>query len=86
VKAEEAKAGLELVLVDQETIERDFGWVFFYDSKKRLETGNLRAAILGNAPIVVTKIDGKIHETGTAHPPEYYLSRFDGYPREKEGR
>jgi Tripartite tricarboxylate transporter family receptor/Immunity protein 35 len=77
VKEMEAGAGLELVLLDQHTIERDFGWVFFYDSKRHVETGDFQDSIVGNAPIVVTKADGRVHVTGTAHPVEHYLKEFD---------
>ena len=76
VKNKELAAGYELALVDASTLERDFGWVFFYDSKRHIETGDFRDAIAGNAPIVVTKMDGCIHETGTAHPLDYYLCEF----------
>lgn len=61
---------------DQETIERSFGWVFSYDSKRHDETRDIRDAIAGNAPIVVTKADGRIHVTGTADPVEHYLEKF----------
>jgi hypothetical protein len=76
VKEMERGAGCELVLLDSCTIERSFGWVFFYNSKRHVETGDITAALAGNAPIVVTKADGRIHVTGTAHPLEHYLSAF----------
>jgi len=76
VKAMEGCAGFELVLLDEHTMERDFGWVFFYDSKRHHETGDVSDAIAGNAPIVVTRVDGAVHVTGTAHPVEYYLKKF----------
>jgi hypothetical protein len=77
LKTQERSAGCELVLIDQQTIEHNFGWVFFYDSKRHLETGDFRDAIAGNAPIVVTKTDGRVHETGTAYPLEHYLKEFE---------
>jgi hypothetical protein len=67
----------ELVLLDQYTIERSFGWVFFYDSKRHNETGNFRDAVAGNAPIVVTRADGRVHVTGTALRLEHYLEKFN---------
>ena len=78
VKNYEADAGCELALVDNLTIERSFGWVFFYNSREHIETGDFRYALAGNAPIVVTRADGAIHETGTAFPLEHYLKRFEG--------
>jgi hypothetical protein len=78
LKAREDEAGCELVLMDQQTLERPFGWVFFYDAKRHLETGDFRHALAGNAPILVTKADGRIHETGTAFPLEHYLKEYGG--------
>jgi hypothetical protein len=76
VKDQQAKSGIELSLLDEHTIERDFGWVFFYGSKKFVETGDIQYLIAGNAPIVITRTDGRIHETGTAYPIEHYLRKF----------
>jgi hypothetical protein len=53
------------VIMDDATIDRDFGWVFFYDSSRHIETGNFSDALAGNAPIIVNKHDGSLHITGT---------------------
>jgi hypothetical protein len=73
----EPEVGCELVLLNDDTMEKAFGWVFFYDSKRHAETGDFRDALAGNAPIVVTKANGQVHETGTAFPLEHYLKRFE---------
>ena len=36
---------LDLVLVEEAMMEKEFGWVFFYDNRKHLETGDFRYAI-----------------------------------------
>jgi Immunity protein 35 len=77
VKNRESEAGCELVLLDNQTMEKNFGWVFFYDSKVHAETGDFRYSLAGNAPVVVTRADGVIHETGTARPVEQYIERFE---------
>ena len=64
LKRKEPGAGCELVLLESMTTERDFGWVFFYDTKRHTETGDFRDSLAGNAPIVVTRVDGEIHLTG----------------------
>lgn len=56
--------------------ETEVGWVFFYDSKRHQETGDLRDALGGNAPILVHRSDGSVHHTGTAQPVEEYLERY----------
>jgi len=38
---------LQVVIVDSSTIEREWGWVFFYQSSEYLETGMLDAMIAG---------------------------------------
>jgi immunity protein 35 of polymorphic toxin system len=48
------------VVVDEETIETTYGWVFFFDSKKHLETGDHRYALAGNVPIMVNKHDATV--------------------------
>lgn len=78
IKNIETEVGCNLVLLDNKTIERSFGWVFFYDSKQHIETGEIRHMLAGNAPLVVTRHDGKLHETGTTFPLSHYLNKFEG--------
>lgn len=73
------REGFEIAILDGETMEYDFGWVFFYQSKAFMESGNISLALAGNAPVVVTRKDGKAHITGTALPLEQYLARFEKY-------
>ena len=58
------------------TQEESFGWVFFYQTKEFLETGNLSAMLAGNAPFIVNRRDGVIHVLGTAHPVDVYLKEY----------
>jgi hypothetical protein len=44
--------------------EHDFGWVYFYDSSAHIETGQPSDALVGNAPLIVDKSDGKLYVTG----------------------
>jgi hypothetical protein len=62
-----------LKLVVARVDEHDFGWVYFYDSSRHVETGNFDDLVVGNAPLIVDKADGKLYITGTAHPIEHYL-------------
>jgi Immunity protein 35 len=45
---------------------RPYGWVFFWESKRFLETNKTRDRLAGNAPILVDRIDGEVRVTGTA--------------------
>ena len=49
-----------VVLLEQSTIERPYGWIFFYESKTYLETGDWRDALFGKTPLVVLNHDGTI--------------------------
>lgn len=72
----EQDCDLDLVIQDDETIEQDFGWVFFYTTKKYLETGDFRDMVVGNAPVIVDKDTGELTETGTAHSIERYIEEY----------
>jgi hypothetical protein len=70
------QSGNELALLQTATLEKSFGWIFFYQSKSYLQSREPRDAVVGNAPIVVAKLDGRVHVTGTAHPIEYYIAQL----------
>ena len=57
--------GQELVVMDDKTVERAVGWVFFFQSKRFVETGDINDSIVGNGPILVDKRDGSVHQFNT---------------------
>ncbi len=67
---------LELGLVEEATIEGDFGWVFFWTTRAYLETEDDRYALVGNAPILISRRDGSLHLAGTAYPIEVFIKNF----------
>ncbi|HXA65059.1 MAG TPA: YrhB domain-containing protein [Bryobacteraceae bacterium] len=67
---------VELRLLGEHTIESDFGWVFFWQSQRFLETGNSSDQLAGNAPLILGRRDGALQVTGTAHPIERYIQRY----------
>ena len=69
----------KLVIIDNATINNDFGWVFFYNSNKYIETHNFSDMLVGTAPIIISRKDGSMHETGTAEPVEYYIENLKKY-------
>ena len=66
----------ELVILGDQTIEGEFGWVFFWTSRTHQESGDIQHALVGNAPFLVSRKDGSLHETGTALPIEDYIETF----------
>ena len=69
--------GYTLVLLDDQTIERNFGWVFFYQSREFLDTGDYSLQLAGNCPLIVDRRDGAMHVAGTAQPIEYYIEEYE---------
>lgn len=66
----------EIVLVEEETITRPYGWFFFYNSKHFLATQDVDYTLFGNAPLLVDK-RGQVRITGTAYTIEHYVAEFD---------
>jgi hypothetical protein len=65
------------VIVESATIEKAWGWVFFYQSRRFLETGDDSSQLLGNAPIIVNAHTGIAANTGTAYPIEDYIAEYE---------
>ncbi len=65
------------VIVESATLERAFGWVFFYQSREYLRSGSFSHALAGNAPLIVDRLTGDIVATGTRHPIEQYLAEYE---------
>jgi len=74
----QADSGLDgqLALLTSETEEHDFGWVFFYNSSRFLQTGDFSYALVGNAPLLVERDTGRLLTLGTALPTEDYLDVY----------
>jgi hypothetical protein len=72
----ERKGGPALTLVGDLTRELPYGWVFFYQSRSYVQTGDLREMLAGNAPLLVTRA-GELYETWTSHPLESYLREYE---------
>jgi len=65
------------ILLNKETIEKPWGWVFFYQNQKFIETNNIKYALAGNAPYLVNRHTGQLTTTGTANSIEYYIKEYE---------
>jgi hypothetical protein len=65
-----ANLEFEVILFGKRTIEREFGWVFFYGPR------DASIIVAGNAPVIIDRKDGSVHETGTAYPTGQYLESY----------
>jgi len=55
--------------------EHSWGWVFFYNSRRCIDTRDIRHALAGNVPLFVTRDDGVLHGpvAGSGVPVEEHL-------------
>jgi Immunity protein 35 len=65
----------ELVILDEHTITRPWGWVFFYTTRG-WKDGDIRYALGGNAPYMVNR-NGSIQFAGTGRPIEDYIRKYE---------
>ena len=69
--------GARFTLMEQMTMAKPYGWIFMYTTKLHAETGNPDHMPLGNAPFLVLKQDGEIHDFGTSRPLEAYVADYE---------
>lgn len=68
---------IELTLLTEYEIKKEYGKMYVYTSKMYKETGEFRHAIVGNAPFLVEKETGRIIVFGTAESDEYYIKEYE---------
>jgi len=67
LKELEKVSGYDLVIINKGTRHLDGGWIFFYNTREFVETGEIESALGGNGPLFVTK-DGSLFELRTDLP------------------
>jgi hypothetical protein len=55
-------------IVESATLEKAYGWVFFYNSKRFIETQESIYQLAGNGPIFINKVTGAVTVCGTNKP------------------
>jgi hypothetical protein len=66
-----------VAIMEDRTIRKSYGWIFFYNSRRYLETGSPLEALAGNGPIVVERADGSLHQLGSAQQPDASIAEFE---------
>lgn len=64
------------MLLEDETIDEGYGWVFFYEDRDYREPGEALSELAGNAPILVLAETGETRTLGVAYPLEHYLGPY----------
>lgn len=76
LKALSAGCPEQFALATEHTIECDRCFVFFYNTKRFLETEDDRYRLAGNGPILVSKLDGYLHRYGSSMSIEACVADF----------
>ncbi|MEZ4263997.1 MAG: YrhB domain-containing protein [Polyangiaceae bacterium] len=69
-----------IAIIDSQTIEKPYGWVFYYNSRRYVESGDLVYALVGlvgQGPVVVFAASGEIVELGSAVPAEAAIRQLE---------
>ena len=69
-------SNVKLAIMPNETVEFEYGWVFFYQSEEFVKTGNLNSMVGGNAPLLLDKYTAQILTTGTRMGEDFYIEKY----------
>ncbi|MCL2779532.1 MAG: YrhB family protein [Polyangiaceae bacterium] len=67
----------EVAILDSETIEKPYGWIFFFNSRRYVETGNMMHSFFGYGPVVVIAKTGEIIMLTSRAPTEGYIKELE---------
>lgn len=77
LKSMESENSGNIIIVDEYTIEAERYFIFYYDSKKYIETDDSSFALLGNVPILIDRVTFKMYYTGATEDITYYERLFE---------
>jgi hypothetical protein len=69
--------GDSIIILNEETLDKDYGWIFFYTSRRYLKTKLISHMLAGNGPILVEKESGALIQLSTAVPLEESIRDYE---------
>ena len=69
--------GEDFVALEDRTIEKDYGWIFQFTTRRYLETNDPGAQVPGTGPLVVEKEGGAPVFLATSVPPERVIAEYE---------
>jgi hypothetical protein len=69
--------GIEFVILEDETLEKDYGWVFRFTTRRYLDTSDPNALVPGSGPLVVEKEGGATAFLATSVCPERAIEEYE---------
>ncbi len=67
------------ILIIEHVAEFDQGWLFYFNSKKYLDTRNILYRPLGLGSVIVGKENDVVFPTGSGRDEEYWMEEFKKY-------
>ena len=64
------------------SVEFDEGWLFYFTSRKYLETRDLQYRPIGSGPLIVGKERGDVYQGGSGYTEEQWIDQFKGQLKE----
>jgi hypothetical protein len=71
------KIGPECALIEDATVEKPYGWYFWFQSKAYLQSGHFQDMLVGSGGFIVEREDGYVFEFGSAYPLEYNFAAYE---------
>jgi hypothetical protein len=65
-----------LSIIDARTVTTEYGWIFFWNAKKFIETNDVRYVLPGTGPVVVTK-KGEVEFLRANRPPAEVIAEYE---------
>lgn len=67
----------DLMLDDRYTVERPTLFAFSFNPRAFVEHGDEMAILVGSGPLIVDRLTGEVHPTGSAHSTEYWIEKYE---------
>jgi hypothetical protein len=75
--AEMSPAADPWIVMDNLTVERSFGWIFFYNTAQFVNDRNSLHRLAGNGPVFVNRLTEAIEFFGSGSPLESILAAYE---------
>jgi hypothetical protein len=72
-----SESPVAVALDEDASYETELCFVFVWNSAAYLASREPDDQLFGNAPVIVSKLDGTLVESGTAYPVEVYVRRYE---------
>jgi Immunity protein 35 len=66
-----------VVVLDEHTVKRGWGWAFCYQPKRFVETRDWRNGLIENAPYLVNRANGEFGPSGTSQTVSKLIEKYE---------